>query len=78
MLDVVVIRRFPKILGATIAVRGLTGTLYSSPFVRHYRGREITITNPSLNLMQSDGDAHSCESTVHFRVLPGGQTIIVP
>ena len=78
LLDVVVIRRFPKILGATIAVRGLTGTIYSSPFVKHYQGREITISHPSLNLMQSDGDAHACEPTVHFKVKQGGQTIIVP
>ena len=78
LLDVVIIRRFPKILGASIAVRGLTGTIYSSPFVQHYRGKEITVSHPSLNLMQSDGDAHACTPEVHFRVKPGGQTIIVP
>ena len=78
MLDLVIIRKFPKILGGTIAVRGLTGTIMGSPFVKHYTAREITISNPGLTLMQRDGDAHTCEHTVRFSVAPGKQRILVP
>jgi len=78
MLDLVIIKRFPKILGASLAIRGLTGTILGSPFVKHYSGKEITVSNPSLALMQRDGDAHACEPIVHFKVKQGGQKIIAP
>jgi diacylglycerol kinase (ATP) len=78
LLDVIIIRKFPKILGGLIALRAMTGTLAGSPFVRHLTGTDITISHPKLNLMQTDGDAHSCTSSIRFRVVPGGQKILVP
>ena len=78
LLDIVVIRRFPKVLGGSLAIRGLTGTIFGSPFVKHYTGKEVIISHPELCLMQRDGDAHPCEHEVHFKVSAGGQKIIVP
>ncbi len=78
ILDLIIIRKFPKILGGIIALRAMRGTIAGSRYVRHYTGREITISNPKLNLMQTDGDAHACSSTIRFRVSPGAQQIIVP
>ncbi len=78
VLDIVIIRNFPKILGAIIAIRGLTGSLLHSPFVKHYTGKEITITHPSLRLMQTDGDAFPCENKIIFTIKKGAQKVIVP
>ncbi len=78
LLDIVVIRKFPKILGGIIALRAMTGTIARSPYVRHFTGKEITISHPSLELMQTDGDAHKCSNSITFKVLPGAQRVIVP
>ena len=63
ILDVIIIRKFPKLLGGILVVRAMSGTIAKSPFVKHFTGREITISSPLLKLMQTDGDAHACESS---------------
>ena len=78
LLDLVIVRKFPKILGGMLALRGLTGTILKSPYVKHLTGKHITISNPSLKLMQTDGDAHLCAHTVDFEVKQGAQQVIVP
>ncbi len=78
LLDVVIIRKFPKLLGGLIALRAMTGTITKSPYVKHFTGKEITISHPDLQLMQTDGDAHACASSINFTILPGAQRVIVP
>jgi diacylglycerol kinase (ATP) len=78
LLDLVIIRNFPKILGGVISWRAMQGTIADSPYVTHFRGKEITISHPDLKLMQTDGDAHPCEPVVKFTVKPGAQKVLVP
>lgn len=78
LMDVIIIRRFPKIMGGLIALRAMTGTITGSPFVRHYTGKHVTISSPGLRLMQTDGDAHECTAPIEFSVSPGAQRILVP
>jgi diacylglycerol kinase (ATP) len=78
LLDVVIIRKFPKILGGIIALRAMTGTIARSPYVQHFTGKDITISHPDLKLMQTDGDAHACANSINFKILPGAQRVIVP
>lgn len=78
LLDLIIIRKFPKILGGAIVLRAMNGTIAGSPYVTHIRGREIIISNPSLKLMQTDGDAHACEPEINFKILRAAQKVIVP
>lgn len=78
ILDVVIIRKFPKIVGGLIALRAMRGNIMGSPYAQHFTGKEITISNPNLRLMQTDGDAHACENKITFTVQPGAQKVIVP
>ncbi|MEI8278213.1 MAG: YegS/Rv2252/BmrU family lipid kinase [Bacteroidota bacterium] len=78
ILDVVIIRKFPKILGGQLVLRILGGTIYKSRYVKHYRAKDITISHSGLELMQTDGDAHKCENTIRFTVQPAAQKVIVP
>ena len=78
LLDLIIINKFPKILGGTLAFRAMTGSITKSPFVQHMTGKNITISNPMLKLMQTDGDAHSCGHTINFRIQQGAQKVIVP
>ena len=78
LLDLIIIRKFPKILGGTLVVRAMNGCITGSPFVRHLTGKNITISNPALKLMQTDGDAHACEPSISFSVTHGAQKVIVP
>lgn len=78
LLDVIIVRKFPKILGGMLAVRGLTGTIMKSPYVRHLTGKTITVSNPSLKLMQTDGDAHACANSIEFTIKQAAQQVIVP
>ncbi len=78
VLDIVIIKRFPKVLGGLLVWRAMNGTITESPYVRHFYGKEITISHPKLKLMQTDGDAHECGDTIHFRVEKTTQKVIVP
>ncbi len=78
VLDLIIIRSFPKILGGLIALRALTGTIMSSPYVTHLTGKEISIKHPQLKLMQTDGDAHACANDIKFTIKQGAQKVIVP
>ncbi len=78
LLDVIIVRKFPKITGILLALRGLSGAIGSSPYVKHFTGREISISSPSMKLMQADGDAHECATKLRFTLRPGAQKIIVP
>jgi diacylglycerol kinase (ATP) len=77
LLELVVIRKFPKLLGLSIVWRAMNGTLMNSGFVTHLQGREITITHPKMKQMQIDGDAHSCAKEIRFRIETGKQKVLV-
>ena len=76
--DVIIIRKFPKMLGGALTVRALMGTILRSPYVRFIKAKEIIITHPDLKLMQTDGDAHACNNRLHFRIVPAALEVIVP
>ncbi len=78
LLDVVIIRKFPKILGGLMALRLWRGTILSSAFVKHILAREVTVRHPGLTLMQTDGDAHPCKESVRFYLKPGSLQVLVP
>lgn len=78
LMDVVIIRQFPKILGGALVIRAMNGTLTKSPFVQHFLAKKVTISNPGLKLMQTDGDAHVCENKINFTITEGGQGVLVP
>ena len=78
MLDLVIVRSFPKMLGGLIALRAMRGNITDSPYVQHMRAKEVTIEHPELKLMQTDGDAHACEHKIKFTIKKGAQKVIVP
>lgn len=78
LFDVIIVRKFPKILGGIIVLRAMNGSIAGSPYVQHLTGKEITVTHPSLRLMQVDGDAHACSNSITFKIKPGAQKVIVP
>jgi len=78
LLDVVIVRKFPKVLGGLLALRLRKGTILKSPFVKHFLAKEITVSHPQLRLMQTDGDAHPSDNTVHFKVQAAALQVLVP
>jgi diacylglycerol kinase (ATP) len=78
LLDLIIIRKFPKLMGTPIVVRAMNGTLTKSRYVDHYRGKEITIAHPDLKLMQTDGDAHPCTNRITFSIEPGALNVLMP
>jgi YegS/Rv2252/BmrU family lipid kinase len=78
LFDIVVIKKFPKLLGGLLVMRAMNGTIIDSPYVKHYTGKDVVIHHPKLRLMQTDGDAHECTDTIHFRIEKGLQKVIVP
>ena len=78
ILDLIIIRSFPKIFGGLIALRAMKGNITDSRYVTHFRGKEITLSHPDLKLMQTDGDAHPCSNSVTFTIRAGAQKVIVP
>jgi len=78
VLDVIIIRKFPKIFGGALVLRAMNGTIARSPYVQHITGKNINISHPSLNLMQTDGDSHACTNSINFTIKPSAQKVIVP
>ncbi len=78
LFDVVIVKDFPRILGGLITIRAMTGTITKSPYVQHYRAKEVVISHPELRLMQTDGDAHACENSITFTIKKGLQKVITP
>ncbi len=78
LLDVIVVHKFPKLYGAVLMLRALTGTITSSRYVKHFRAREVMVSHPELKWMHTDGDVHSCENEVRFTVQQGAQKVLVP
>jgi diacylglycerol kinase family enzyme len=79
LLDIIIIRKFPKILGGLLAWRALRGKLAGSPYVQHLTGREVSLVHEGLKVMQLDGDAHDCTSgRLDIRVVPGALKVFVP
>jgi diacylglycerol kinase (ATP) len=78
LLDLVIVRSFPRLLGGAIALRAMQGTIDQSPYVQHRRGKEITVAHPSLRLMQTDGDALACDHSVTFTIQPAAQRVLIP
>ena len=68
LFDIVIIRKFPKMLGGALVMRAMKGSLLKSPYVKHYRGKEVIISHPSLNMMQLDGDSKPCDNKIHFHL----------
>lgn len=78
IFDIIVIRKFPKLLGGGLVLRAMNGTITDSPYVRHYRGRNVKIAHPDMDVMQVDGDLLTCASTVDFSIKKGILKVMVP
>jgi diacylglycerol kinase (ATP) len=78
LFDIVIIKKYPKILGALIALRAFNGTILQSKYVLHFKGRNIKISHPQLNLLQMDGDVYTCENEVNITMIPASLNIMIP
>ncbi len=78
LLDVVIVRPFPLILGGAISLRAWMGTILKSRYVRHYRAREVLIHHPDLSVMQCDGDPHPCSANVVVRLEERALRVLAP
>jgi len=77
LLDVTVIKSFPKLFAALLALRMLNKSIHKSRYTKTFKAKEVIITSPSLNLMQTDGDTHATASKILF-IVKGSQRIFVP
>lgn len=78
LFDIVIIKKYPKILGALIALRAFNGSLMKSRYVLHFKGKKIRISHPQLSLLQMDGDVHQCGHEVHIEMMNAALNILVP
>jgi len=78
LLDVVILRAFPKIKGLAITLRGFRGSLLNSRYVTHLQGREVRLQTGEPMPFQIDGDAVPGTGDVFFRVAPAALKIFAP
>lgn len=76
LLDVTVIKKFPKLIGALMAVRMRKKTLHQSRYAMSFQAKDVTIEASHLKLLQTDGDPHKADGIVHFRI-EGKQKVFV-
>jgi len=78
LFDIVIIKKYPKILGALIALRAFKGTILKSRYVLHFKGRKVNIRHPHMTLLQMDGDVYQCGSEVRIEMVPASLHVMVP
>lgn len=78
LFDIIIIKKYPKILGASIALRAFNGSIAKSRFVTHMKGTAVTIRHPKLSLLQMDGDVHTCGPEVRVEMLRSALNVIAP
>jgi YegS/Rv2252/BmrU family lipid kinase len=78
LFDIIIIKKYPKILGSLIALRAFNGTILKSKYVLHFKGKKVSIHHPQLNLLQMDGDVYKCNDTVNIEMIPACLSIVVP
>ncbi|HET8573652.1 MAG TPA: diacylglycerol kinase family protein [Edaphocola sp.] len=76
-LDVVSIRKFPKLLAGTVALRAFTGKIQKSPYVHIQKARHIRISHPDLTRLQIDGESLPCTSPVDITILPKSLKVLI-
>ena len=78
LFDIVIIKKYPKILGGLIALRAFQGTILKSKYVLHFKGKKVSISHPKLSLLQMDGDVYPCSNEVNIEMIPSCLSIMVP
>ncbi len=77
LFDVVLIRKFPKIMAFMIAIRAFQGKIYKSRYIQHHKASKVKISGESLNIFQFDGEAQQCDGAVIIKMLPKSLKILV-
>jgi len=78
VLDLVVIRKIPKLMMSNIIWHAVTGTMHKSRYVTTMTGKEFKIKHPKLRIMQTDGDSFECANEVDITLKKGALPIMVP
>lgn len=78
IFDIVIIRKFPKILGMLIAFRAFTNTILNSKYVKHYRGSKVSIHHPELDTLQFDGEVRPCSNDIFIALQPHSLKVLIP
>lgn len=77
--EMVVIKPFPLVLGAEIAIRGFTNTIHNSMYSELYAGKEFFFKNMNQNFFQIDGDFKTLDTdTISVKVLPKSLKVLIP
>lgn len=78
LFDIVIIKKYPKILGAFIAIRAFNGSILNSKYVRHMKGKNVIIRHPKLSQLQMDGDVHPCGHEIKVEMIRAALHVITP
>jgi len=76
--DVVVIRKHPKILSGIIGLQAFTDTLLNNRYVNHYKAKSVKISSESNRVMQMDGEAIDCASTISIEMSEKSIKLLCP
>ena len=77
-LDLVIIKKMPKMFFGGIAARALMKNLHESRFVTYLKAKEISVSHPKLRIIQTDGDSYPSNNRVNFTIQPGAQKVLIP
>lgn len=79
LLDVALLRPFPKTHSAAMSRRLFRGQLASSPYYSLLRGNQFTLETDAPLLLHYDGEPLVLEATsLHVRLQPGGLRVLAP
>lgn len=77
LLNVTVIKDFPKDEAGAIAFRLFKGDLYENRYAELYEGKDITIETSEPMLYHIDGEPRNATKSLHVTVVPGNLTVCI-
>ena len=77
LLDVCVLRPFPKVMAAFIAVKLMSKTIHKSRYYQMVKGEEIVIKRKRTGNVHLDGEPYTMGEKLKIRIVPQGLRVMV-
>ncbi len=78
LLDLTILRPFPKYMALAIVYRAFAGSLLQSRYVIHDTAKTVSIAQKDTSYMQSDGDYFACITPLQISIIPQALHVIAP
>jgi diacylglycerol kinase (ATP) len=78
LLDICIVRKFPKYRALSLGIRIFNRTVDQSPFVNTIKGKNVTIKRKKKGEVHLDGEPDIMGKKLKIEIIPKGLNVIIP